>query len=156
MLFEDALEDSDTDPLKKGSAYVALRTDPPLGRYIFVDRNPVHAASLGTLSQEFAALAARISVRVADANTFLQTWCREADRDRNRAAVFPDPYGMQVDWSTFEAIAATKAIDLWILSPLGQAVNRLPSRNDIPAGGQAQRKSYSSRAVRRTARLFIS
>ena len=46
---------------------------------------------------------------------------------------------MQVDWSTFEAIAATKAIDLWILFPLGQAANRLPSRNDIPAGGQAQR-----------------
>ena len=94
MLFEDALEDSDTDSLKKGSAYVALRTDPPFGRYIFVDRNPVHAASLGTLRQGFPELAARISVRVADANTFLQTWCREIDWDRNRAAVFPDPYGI--------------------------------------------------------------
>jgi three-Cys-motif partner protein len=46
---------------------------------------------------------------------------------------------MQVDWSTIEAIAATEAIDLWILFPLGQAVNRLLTKSDIPGGGQADR-----------------
>ena len=139
MLFEDALEDPDADALKKGSAYVALRTDPPFARYIFVDRNPAHAESLDALRKEFPKLAARISVRAADANTFLQQWCRETDWNKNRAVVFLDPYGMQVDWSTIEAIAATKTIDLWILFPLGQAVNRLLTRNGIPEGGQAQR-----------------
>jgi hypothetical protein len=43
--------------LKKGSAHVELRTQPPFGRYIFVDRNPVHAESLGALRQEFPELA---------------------------------------------------------------------------------------------------
>jgi three-Cys-motif partner protein len=138
-LFEDALEDPDTDALKKGSAYVALRTDPPFGRYIFVDRNPTHAESLGALRKEFPNLANRISVRAADANTFLQQWCRETDWNRNRAVVFLDPYGMQVDWSTIETIAATEAIDLWILFPLGQAVNRLLTKSDIPEGRQADR-----------------
>ncbi len=138
-LFEDALEDPDADSLKKGSAYVALRTKPPFGRYIFVDRNPEHAESLTALRQEFPELADRILVRAADANTFLQDWCRHTDWAKNRAVVFLDPYGMQVDWSTIEAIAATKAIDLWILFPLGQAVNRLLTRNRIPEGGQAKR-----------------
>ena len=138
-LFEDALEDPDADSLKKGSAYVALRTKPPFGRYIFVDRNPAHAESLAALRQEFPELADRISVLAADANTFLQEWCRKTNWKVNRAVVFLDPYGMQVDWSTIEAIAATKAIDLWILFPLGQAVNRLLTRHDIPEGGQAQR-----------------
>ncbi len=32
---------------------------------------------------------------------------------------------MQVEWETIEAIAETKAIDLWILFPLGVAINRL-------------------------------
>jgi three-Cys-motif partner protein len=32
---------------------------------------------------------------------------------------------MQVKWETIEAIAKTQAIDLWILFPLGVAVNRL-------------------------------
>jgi three-Cys-motif partner protein len=62
-LFEDALEDPEANALKKGSAYVALRTQPPFGRYIFVDRNPVHAKSLGALRQEFPELAKRIFVR---------------------------------------------------------------------------------------------
>ena len=118
---------------------MALRTSPPFGRYVFVDRNPEHAESLGKLREEFPELADRISVEVADANTFLQDWCRTMDWRTNRAVVFLDPYGMQVDWYTIEAIAATKAIDLWILFPLGQAVNRLLTRNEIPEGGQAQR-----------------
>lgn len=32
---------------------------------------------------------------------------------------------MQVEWKTIEAIAATKAIDLWLLVPLGMGLNRL-------------------------------
>lgn len=43
------------------------------------------------------------------------------------------PYGMQVEWKTIEAIAATKAIDLWVLFPLGIGVNRLLTRSgEIP------------------------
>jgi three-Cys-motif partner protein len=139
LLFEDALEDPDADSLKKGSAYVALRTKPPFDRYIFVDQNPKHAESLATLRQAFPELAHRIAVEVADANTFLQDWCQKTDWKKDRAVVFLDPYGMQVDWSTIETIATTKAIDLWILFPLGQAVNRLLTRNGIPEGRQAQR-----------------
>jgi len=47
--------------------------------------------------------------------------------------MFLDPYGMQVEWATIEAIAAAKAIDLWLLFPLGIAVNRMVTRSgDIP------------------------
>ena len=39
----------------------------------------------------------------------------------------------QVEWTTIEAIARTQAIDLWLLFPLGIAVNRLLSRSgEIP------------------------
>ncbi len=41
---------------------------------------------------------------------------------------------MQVEWKTIEAIAGTKAIDLWLLFPLGIGVNRLLTKTgDIPA-----------------------
>lgn len=49
-----------------------------------------------------------------------------------RAVVFLDPYGMQVDWSLIERLAETRAIDLWILFPLGQAVIRLLKRKEPP------------------------
>lgn len=46
---------------------------------------------------------------------------------------FLDPYGMQVEWTTIEAVARTQAIDLWLLFPLGIGVNRLLTRSgDIP------------------------
>ena len=48
--------------------------------------------------------------------------------------LFLDPYGMQVEWKTIEAIAVTKAIDMWLLFPLGIGVNRLLTRTgDIPS-----------------------
>jgi len=39
---------------------------------------------------------------------------------------------MQVKWHLLEEIAATKAIDLWVLFPLGVAVNRLLTRKSPP------------------------
>lgn len=44
--------------------------------------------------------------------------------------MFLDPYGMQVDWATIEAIAKTKAIDLWILFPLGHIFQVLTKRSE--------------------------
>jgi three-Cys-motif partner protein len=35
-----------------------------------------------------------------------------------RAVLVLDPYGMQLEWSTLEVVAATKAIDVWFLFPL--------------------------------------
>lgn len=52
---------------------------------------------------------------------------------KRRAVLFLDPYGMQVDWNTLEAVAQTQAVDLWLLFPLGIGVNRLLTRSgDIP------------------------
>lgn len=55
-----------------------------------------------------------------------------------RGVLFLDPFGMQVDWSTLEAIGATRAIDVWILFPF--ATNRLLTRdpNDIPPSWQSR------------------
>jgi three-Cys-motif partner protein len=51
--------------------------------------------------------------------------------------LFLDPYGMQVEWKTIEAIASTRAIDLWLLFPLGIGVNRLLTKSgDIPDSWQ--------------------
>jgi len=43
--------------------------------------------------------------------------------------LFLDPYGMQVEWKTIEAITTTRAIDLWLLFPLGMGVNRLLTKS---------------------------
>ncbi|GAI54351.1 unnamed protein product, partial [marine sediment metagenome] len=51
--------------------------------------------------------------------------CNNYKWQNNRAVLFLDPYGMQVNWETIKAIANTEAIDLWYLFPFGIGVNRL-------------------------------
>src|SRR5581483_9947548 len=67
-------------------------------------------------------------------NVEIQDICgKNKNWSSHRAVLFLDPYGMQVEWRTIEAIAATKAIDLWLLFPLGIGVNRLLTKSsDIP------------------------
>ena len=48
---------------------------------------------------------------------------------------------MQVDWSLIEEIAKTKAVDLWLLFPLGAAMMRLLQKNEAPPQGWADRVS---------------
>jgi three-Cys-motif partner protein len=118
--------------LRKGSARIALEIQPHFDQYIFIDRSAKRVQELETLRDEFLELKQSIHIEQADANEYLRRWCQHTDWQRHRAVVFLDPYGMQVDWKTIEAIAQTKAIDLWLLFPLGMAVNRLLTRSKPP------------------------
>jgi len=42
--------------------------------------------------------------------------------------VFIDPYGMQVNWTTLEALAATRSVDIALLFPTGP-LNRMLTRD---------------------------
>ena len=84
-------------------------------------------------------MANRIHIVQKEAKGFLSNWCAQNDWRFSRAVVFLDPYGMSVDWTTLESIAQTRAIDLWLLFPLGQAVNRLLTRDGPPDQDMAAR-----------------
>jgi three-Cys-motif partner protein len=131
--------DAEAADLRKGSVQVALETEPAFDQYVFVEKNAAYAAKLGSLREQYPNLSTRIIIERGDANDVLVRWCRTTDWQKTRAVVFLDPYGMQVDWATIEAIAATKAIDLWILFPLGQGVNRLLTRDTPPPASWAAR-----------------
>ena len=125
---------------KKGSASIALELTNPFDQYVFIEKNAARAIELQTMiATRYASLAGRCTVAQEDANDFLQRWSRQTDWDRTRAVVFLDPYGMVVEWKTIEAIATTKAIDLWILFPVGTGVNRLLTRGGRPPAEWAAR-----------------
>ena len=126
------LADQEPQSLLDGSARRALTTAPAFDRYVFIEQSAARCANLESLGAEFPSLSAAIEVRHGDANPELQALCAEDWRAR-RAVLFLDPYGMQVEWATIEAIARTKAIDMWLLFPLGIGVNRLLKKSgDIP------------------------
>lgn len=125
--------DDDSESLKQGSARVALQINPEFDNYLFIEKRKSFSKSLEDLKNDFPNKRNKISVAQGEANEVLQAWIRKIDWRRNRAVVFLDPYGMNVDWATIEAIGNTKAIDLWILFPLAQAVNRLLTKKDLPS-----------------------
>jgi len=124
--------DPDAEAFLKGSARIALEVEPPFNRYLFVERDPDRARELEKLRQEFPDKADRVQVVQEEANAYLMDWCRHSDWGRSRAVMFLDPYGMEVEWALIETIAQTRAIDLWLLFPLGVAVNRLLTRAELP------------------------
>jgi len=130
-LFEE-LAEPEAEALLKGSAHIALEVKPPFKRYIFIEQDAKRASELEKLKQQFPEKAAHVTIVREDANTYLRAWCQQTDWRMCRAVMFLDPYGMQVDWSLIEAIAKTRAVDLWILFPLGIAVNRLLIKAELP------------------------
>jgi len=118
--------------LYRGSAQIALEIEPSFDHFLFIEKNSEYVVELENLKVEYPAKADQISIQQEDANRFLQRWCEQMSWRRNRAVIFLDPYGMSVDWTTIETIAKTKAVDLWILLPVGLGINRLLTRSGLP------------------------
>mgnify|MGYP005852238865 CR=1 FL=1 len=108
-----------------GSARIALQVRPRFQKYVFIEKSNKRCHELYKLKDNFPELASDIKIINGEANSIIQKICKEVNWRTNRALLFLDPYGMQVKWETLVAIAETKAIDLWILFPLGVAVNRM-------------------------------
>lgn len=114
----------------KGSARIALEVEPSFSRYVFIEKDPKNFIELKKLKEDYPSKYNKILLINKDANEYIQEQCRK-DWQQHRAVLFLDPYGMQVDWATIEAVASTRAIDLWYLFPLGIGANRLLKRDGI-------------------------
>jgi three-Cys-motif partner protein len=117
-----------------GSARLAVEVKPPLHRLVLIEKDPGRFASLEQLRDEFPTR--QIECSQGDANDVVQKLCRTTQWQRVRGVIFLDPFGMEIDWSTLEAIAATQALDVWCFFPLmglyRQAANDLSHFNVDP------------------------
>lgn len=130
------IELPDIDAYHKGSARIALELTSPFDEYIFVEKNREHAEQLlSMIHTDFHSLEPRCHVLQEDGPETIRQFCSTKDWRKERAVLFLDPYGMNVEWSLLQAIADTKAIDLWLLFPLGAGTNRLLKRDAIPPQG---------------------
>jgi three-Cys-motif partner protein len=110
-----------------GSPRVALDLQFPFDNYIFVERSSERIGSLGQLKAWYGATR-HIHIRQEDCTKYLHDKIAtnpKLDWKVNRAIVFLDPFGMQVRWHTIEALANTKAIEIFLNFPVGMAIQRL-------------------------------
>ncbi len=128
-LFDEVLSEEDAG-YRHGSPLIALATQSPFHRFIFIERDPGSIARLQEqVSQNFPSRIGDVAFQQGDANELLQAITRENWKPR-RAVAFLDPFALHVKWETIEMIAKTQAIDLWLLFP-AMAVNRMLPRNGI-------------------------
>jgi three-Cys-motif partner protein len=122
-------ENNDARNYKEGSARIALQVTPEFNKYIFIEKKEENIESLHNLKSEDFAVGKNIDIINKDCNQYLIDLCGIANWSNTRAVIFLDPYGMEVKWETLVAISKTKAIDLWLLFPLGVAVNRMLTKS---------------------------
>lgn len=114
-----------------GSPLRALQTEPQFDGYWFVDVSPRRVERVQRLRAEFSNCV--IDVRQGNCNEVL---CNEIVpqlpySSKQRAFVFLDPYGLQVDWETVRELANTRTCDIFVnFSVMG--VTRLLPRDQNP------------------------
>ncbi|MDH2350799.1 three-Cys-motif partner protein TcmP [Bradyrhizobium sp. SSUT18] len=101
---------------RRGSAQIALDGRPEFDFLVFIEKNRSYVSALNDLAAKN--LQRRIVVAEEDANSALKRLVANNSWKDKRAVVFLDPYGMEVEWTTLQALAGTQAIDVWFLFPL--------------------------------------
>jgi three-Cys-motif partner protein len=114
-----------------GSARIALNIEPGFDLVALIERDDDRFAELTSLKASFSGR--NIVLRHGDANTYVQQICKtpkwhrpEGSNRGIRGVIFLDPFGMEVEWSTVEAIAKTEALDCWYFFPLSGLYRNAP------------------------------
>ena len=116
----------------KGAAerVLTVRNELTFDYYYFIDKREASLKKLENKLNERLDLSDRkIAYKAGDANRWLQELASlmVSKPEDYAALVFLDPFGMQIDWKSIEALAGTRS-DVWILVPTGVIVNRLLDR----------------------------
>jgi three-Cys-motif partner protein len=101
---------------RRGSARIALDVNPGFDRLVFMEKKLSYCKALSSLASENPGR--RVDIVRGDANEAILSEIAANQWVGKRAVMFLDPYGMAVDWTTLEAIKATRAIDVWYLVSL--------------------------------------
>jgi three-Cys-motif partner protein len=112
-----------------GSPRVALSIRWPFDSYTFIEKEPRRVQRLHELEREFPERV--IEICPGDCNQIIIDTIvpRITYEKRNRGFVFLDPFGMDLEWTTVERIAETRALEVLINFP-AMAINRTALPNN--------------------------
>lgn len=133
--YETVIETTD------GSARKALKVVPPFKHHVFMETDQERLTALNALKAQYPDK--DIRVHPGDANKELGRLVAQAPWTRgsmsfHRGVVFLDPFSLQVEWKTLQALAATQALDVWYLFPIRDVTRQLAHK--ISAIGPKDRR----------------
>jgi len=119
--------DEEAEAYIDGSPRVALGLEHPFTKYFFFEIDEERIAQLHELQSEFSG-SRSITIVPGEANYSIKEHVLKEgcfNWKRTRAVAFLDPFGLQVPWSTIEALSRTNAIEVIVNLPIGMAIQRL-------------------------------
>lgn len=125
LLTEDLLDPADR-VINAGSPLTALQFGADFDSFYFNDQNPAFISSLKENVKEFSSHKV-IYFSEKEANEFILELVEKFDKSNSRGVMFLDPFGLQIDWLTLQAIARTGAMDIVMLFPSSGLTRMLPS-----------------------------
>lgn len=142
-LIGDETQRADAEKFLVGSAIRALKASlgstRPFNKFLFIDADRSSCADLEqTVQTEFPSIQHTVQVVCDDAHDALGNYVDSTDWKKTRALVFLDPYGLDVEWSLIERLAATKACDVWYLFPLGGVIRMMTKDGEMPASWEGR------------------
>ncbi len=127
LIDENQITTEELTPYKGAAERVVSIAQEGFDYYYFIDKDIV---SSQMLEGKLAPLrnGRQLVFRHSDANEQVLELAAAMHKNKKlKSLVLLDPFGMQVDWSSFEKLKGT-GTDLWILIPTGVIVNRLLDR----------------------------
>jgi three-Cys-motif partner protein len=112
-----------------GSPRIALNLSPPFTQYHFIEQTDWRVEKLKKLRKDFPGHG--IAIYPGDCNKILreQILPQLPYESKKRGIAFIDPFGMQFDWQTMEALAAVRTVESVLNFPV-MAINRSVLRKD--------------------------
>jgi three-Cys-motif partner protein len=123
--------DPDVIRFVDGSPLRALGIEPPFDVYWFIDQSATRSRKLKNLQNEFPMK--NIQVRRGDCNVILRKEVIPtiSRKSKQRGLVFLDPYGLQIEWATIEALGKAGTLDIFVNFSL-MGLTRLLRRDQPP------------------------
>jgi three-Cys-motif partner protein len=106
-----------------GSPRIALNLSPPFTQYHFIEQTDWRVEKLQKMRKDFPVRS--IAIYHGDCNRILreQILPQLPYESKKRAIAFIDPFGMQFDWQTMEALASVRTVESVLNFPV-MAINR--------------------------------
>ena len=122
---EIATDDEEGRAIIHGSARraIAIR-DKPFDRVVLIEADPDRCRELGALRTEYPGRDIRVVNE--DANIAIQRLAQNGNWHVWRGVLFLDPFATELEWATIESVCDTRALDTWILFPVGAIRRMLP------------------------------
>lgn len=117
----------------EGSASIALNVPRKFDEYFFIERRPRFVDALKLLKAGHEA-GDRVFITQGDAREHLSNVLKQHAWASTRGVLFLDPYGLQCSWDMVEAVAKTRALDVFFLvslSGLSRQAATSASRIDV-------------------------